>query len=62
MRLEKWDSTIQAIADECNQEHGRSDAILKTWRAKLEKEPTLLRPYQIDEIMRAVRDRLVENQ
>ena len=29
------------------------------WRAKLEKEPTLLQPYQIDEIVREVRRRLV---
>jgi hypothetical protein len=28
------------------------------WRAKLEKEPTLLQPYQIDEIVREVRRRL----
>ncbi len=27
------------------------------WRAKLEKEPTLLQPFQIEEIVRAVRAR-----
>jgi hypothetical protein len=31
---------------------------LTAWRAKLEKEPTLLKPYQIDDIVRAVRTRL----
>jgi hypothetical protein len=32
---------------------------LTSWRAKLEKEPTLLTPYQIDEIVREVRTRLI---
>ena len=58
MRLEEWEETIQTIIDECNQEQERADRVLMEWRAKLEKEPTLLRPFQIDEIVRAVRDRL----
>jgi hypothetical protein len=29
-----------------------------SWRAKLEKEPTFLEPYQVDEIIREVRRRL----
>lgn len=58
MRLEEWEVTIQKIVDECNQEQERLDRILKEWRAKLEKEPTLLQPFQIDEIVRAVRRRL----
>ena len=58
MRLEEWESTILKITDDCNQEQQRPDGILMEWRAKLEKEPTLLRPFQIDEIMREVRQRL----
>ena len=58
MRLEEWEVTIQKITDECNHSQKRPDGILKEWRVKLEKEPTLLKPSQIDEIIRAVRDRL----
>jgi hypothetical protein len=58
MRLEKWEVTIQNIIDECNHDEKGSDRIFMAWRAKLEKEPTLLRPFQIDEIVRAVRGRL----
>ena len=60
MRLQEWEVTIQEIIDECNQEkleRGES-RILKRWRTKLEKEPTLLKPFQIDEIMREVSQRL----
>ena len=58
MRLEEWEVTIQTIIDECNQEQERADRVLMEWRAKLEKEPTLLRPFQIDQIVREVRRRL----
>ena len=58
MRLEEWEVTIQKIVDECNHEQARVDTVLLAWRAKLEKEPTLLRPFQIDEIVREVRQRL----
>lgn len=58
MRLEEWEVTIQTIVDECGHDQGRPDTVLTKWRVKLEKEPTLLQPFQIDEIMRAVRDRL----
>jgi hypothetical protein len=58
MRLEKWEVTIQNIIDECNHDEKGSDRIFMAWRAKLEKEPTLLKPFQIDEIVRAVRGRL----
>ncbi len=58
MRLQEWEVTIQEIFDECNQEQTRVDTVLATWRAKLEKEPTLLQPFQIDEIVREVRQRL----
>ena len=58
MRLEEREVTIQKIVDECDQEQERVDRVLMEWRAKLEREPTLLRPFQIDEIVRAVRRRL----
>ncbi len=58
MRLEEWEVTIQKIIDECNHDENGSDRIIMAWRAKLEKEPTLLQPFQIDEIVRAIRRRL----
>ncbi|NLX95815.1 MAG: hypothetical protein GXY83_06535 [Rhodopirellula sp.] len=58
MRLQVWEATIQQIIDECNREQKGADKTLMAWRAKLEKEPTLLQPYQIDEIVREVRQRL----
>ena len=58
LRLEEWEVTIQTITNECNHKKKKTTAILKDWRAKLEKEPTLLRPFQIDEIMRAVSGKL----
>ena len=58
MRLQEWEVTIQKIIDECNHQQTRLDTVLTTWRAKLEKEPTLLQPFQIDEIVREVRQRL----
>ncbi len=58
MRLQKWEMTIQEIVDECNHEQKGGDKVLMEWRVKLEKEPTLLKPFQIDEIVRAVRGRL----
>ena len=60
MNLRDWVATIQQIADEANHEPrecGRYK-VFKSWRVKLEKEPTSLLPYQIDEIVRAVRTRL----
>ncbi len=58
MRLQEWEVTIQKIIDECNHEQTRVNTVLMAWRAKLEKEPTLLQPFQIDEIMREVQQRL----
>jgi len=58
MRLQEWEATIQEIIDECNHEQERADKVLVAWRAKLEKEPALLKPFQIDEIVREVRQRL----
>ena len=63
MRLEEWEVTIQEIIDECNHEPTESgrNKILTKWRVKLEQEPTLLQPFQIDQIVRAVRLRLGVN-
>ena len=58
MRLQEWEVTIQKIINECNQKQARVDTILMAWRAKLEKEPTFLQPFQIDEIVREVQQRL----
>ena len=60
MRLQEWEVTIPEIIDECNHERkGRDEyRFLMKWRAKLEKEPTLLQPFQIDEIMREVKQGL----
>jgi len=58
MRLQEWEVTIQQIVDECNHDEQGSDRVLMAWRAKLEKEPTLLQPFRIDEIVREVRQRL----
>ena len=58
MRLQEWEVTIQKIVDECNHEQTRVDTVLMAWRAKLEKEPTFLKPFQIDEIAREVQQRL----
>ena len=55
MRLQEWEVTIQKIIGECDHEQTRVDTVLLAWRAKLEKEPTLLQPFQIDEIVREVR-------
>ncbi len=58
MRLQEWEVTIQKIVDECNHEQTRVATVLKEWRTKLEKEPNLLQPFQIDEIIREVQQRL----
>ena len=58
MRLQDWEETIQKIIDECNQEQTRVYRVLMVWRAKLEKEPTLLQPFEIDKIVREVQQRL----
>ncbi len=56
--LQEWEVIIQKIMDECCNEQTRVDRVLIAWRAKLEKEPTLLQPFQIDEIVREVQQRL----
>jgi hypothetical protein len=58
MRLQGWEEIVQSITDDCKDQQKRENQVLVGWRARLEKEPTLLRPHQIDEIVRAVRQRL----
>ena len=58
MRLQDWEVTIQEIVGECNHEQKGADKVLTKWRAKLEQEPTLLQPFQIDKIVREVQQRL----
>ena len=58
MRLQEWEITIQEIVDECNHGQEGANKVLIAWRAKLEKEPALLQPHQIDKIVREARQRL----
>jgi hypothetical protein len=61
MNLKNWEATIDQIADESNREPKESarQRLLNAWRAKLEQAPALLKPYQIDDIVREVRMRLI---
>ena len=61
MNLKVWEATIQQIADELSlapKEPGQH-RILTAWRAKLEKEPTSLLPFQIDQIVQDVRKKFI---
>jgi hypothetical protein len=60
MNLKEWEATICQIVDEASRKPRESgkQKILMAWRAKLEKEPNSLEPFQIDEIVREVRKRL----
>jgi hypothetical protein len=61
MRLKDWEETIQEIVEECNHDQKGAGKALIAWRVKLEQEPTSLQPFQIDQIVRAVRQRLGVN-
>ncbi len=60
MNLKDWEVTIKQITDESNREAKESGKhkMLTGWRNRLEKEPTSLHPFQIDDIVREVRRRL----
>ncbi len=60
MRLQDREATIQTMAAECNRDLNGTNKILMAWRVKLEKEPYLLQPFQIDQIVREVRQRLIQ--
>jgi hypothetical protein len=57
MTLKEWDTIIQQIVNESNQEPKEAGKrrLLMKWRVKLEKEPPHLALHQIDEIVREVR-------
>ncbi len=57
MILKNWAATIQEMIEESNNQPLESGKhkVLTVWRAKLAKEPHLLQPFQIDEIVREVR-------
>jgi hypothetical protein len=59
-KLEDWEDTIEKILAEMNQaaQRGGKRRIFDDWRSRLEKEPTLLQPYQIDMIVREVQRKL----
>jgi hypothetical protein len=61
MNLKDHEATIQQIATESNHEQKEAgqQRILTAWRAKLQKEPTSLPLFKIDEIVREVRNRLI---
>ena len=60
MKLRDWEQTIQQIIEESNHEPKESgkSRVLMEWRTKLAREPHLLQPFQIDEIVREIRKRL----
>ena len=62
MQLKEREAIIQKIVEESNQasKEAGKQRVLVEWRAKLEKEPILLSLHQIDEIVRAVRERLIK--
>ena len=60
MRLQDWEATIQTIAAECNRDLDGANKVLAAWRVKLEKEPDSLQPFQIDQIVREVRQRMIQ--
>jgi hypothetical protein len=61
MNLMDFEATIREMADQVHLASNESakHRVMQTWRAKLEKEPTSLLAFQIDEIIREVRKRLI---
>ena len=60
MQFQDSELIVQQILGDFARERneGRKDKILIEWRVKLEKEPTLLKPFQIDKLVRDVRRRV----
>lgn len=60
MPRKEWEPIIQQIVDELNREpvEASKSRLLVAARARLEKEPPHLLPYQIDQIVREVRRRV----
>ncbi|MDB5391168.1 MAG: hypothetical protein JWM11_6814 [Planctomycetaceae bacterium] len=61
MKLQQWEATIQQMVEECNLESKDSGKykVLTAWRAKLALAPHNLQPFQIDEIVRKVREKFM---
>jgi len=59
-KLQDWEATIEQIVTESNHAPKRSgkQKVLDNWRAQLQTEPTCLKSFQIDVIVREVRRRL----
>lgn len=57
MSNDEWEQVVRNMVDESNLQPKESGKhrVLTDWRAKLNKEPTLLSPHKIDEIVREVR-------
>jgi hypothetical protein len=62
MNFKAWEATIQEMVSVANKEtkDGGQHRILSAWRAKLEKAPTSLPPFEIDQIVREVRKRMTK--
>ncbi len=62
MQRKEREAIIQKIVEESNQasKEAGKQRVLAEWRAKLEKEPILLSLHQIDEIVRAARERFTK--
>lgn len=60
MKTDEWEAAVQAIVDDSHRQSKEAGKhrVLTEWRAKLGREPTLLSPHKIDEIIREVRRRL----
>jgi len=60
MLLKDWEVTIQQMTSETDHAPKESDKqkSLKAWRERLSLEPHLLKPFQIDQLVREVRKRL----
>lgn len=64
MNFRNWEEIIQKMSEDFRlqtKESGRN-LILTEWRKSLSKEPHLLKPFQIDEIVREVRKRVTSAQ
>ena len=61
MKLKDWEVTIQQMILDSDHESKESDKqkSLRDWRAKLAQEPHNLQPFQIDQLVREVRKRLI---
>ena len=60
MNVQKWEATIETMTEAFNLETKESgkNVVLTEWRKSLANEPHLLKPFQIDAIVREVRKRV----